>query len=148
VSRLISNLNPEVSKLCREHIKNCQEEGIVLLVYDTRRTMKEQALLYAQGRRIDELPIQVIRHIIDEVEAWQRQGLVNAPGEIVTNTMKSNHLSGNAYDCVPSVDGKCVWDDGQLWSKVGEIGKKLGLTWGGDWETLRDRPHFELRKNE
>jgi peptidoglycan L-alanyl-D-glutamate endopeptidase CwlK len=148
MSRLISNLNLEVSKLCRDHIKNCQEEGIILLVYNTRRTLKDQALLYAQGRRIDELPIQVTRHIVNEIELWQQQGLVEVPGGIVTMTMKSNHLTGDAYDCVPMVDGKAVWDDDELWSKVGNIGKKLGLTWGGDWQTLRDRPHFELRKNE
>jgi hypothetical protein len=56
-------------------------------------------------------------------------------------TINSNHLSGNAFDIV-------IWDpvtNDVTWSgyeKVGEIGKKLGLGWGGDW-TVRDDVHFE-----
>jgi peptidoglycan L-alanyl-D-glutamate endopeptidase CwlK len=28
---------------------------------------------------------------------------------------------------------------------VGKIGKDLGLEWGGDWKTMKDLPHFQLR---
>ncbi|NIO68096.1 MAG: hypothetical protein GTN71_03315, partial [Anaerolineae bacterium] len=32
------------------------------------------------------------------------------------------------------------------WPRLGEIGKGLGLEWGGDWPDLVDMPHFELRR--
>ncbi len=25
------------------------------------------------------------------------------------------------------------------------MGKSLGLSWGGDWKSIQDEPHFELR---
>ncbi len=28
--------------------------------------------------------------------------------------------------------------------RAGEIGKELKLTWGGDFTTIRDTPHFEF----
>lgn len=30
------------------------------------------------------------------------------------------------------------------WAALGKIGKELGLFWGGDWESFRDYPHFQL----
>jgi len=31
--------------------------------------------------------------------------------------------------------------------KAGAIARKLGITWGGDWKTFVDRPHFEVKTN-
>jgi peptidoglycan L-alanyl-D-glutamate endopeptidase CwlK len=50
-------------------------------------------------------------------------------------------------------DGKAVsWDtcrdgdkDGQRdWLEVAAIGKALGFEWGGDWDSFRDMPHFQM----
>lgn len=30
------------------------------------------------------------------------------------------------------------------WEEIGTIGKELGLFWGGDWESFRDYPHYQL----
>lgn len=30
-----------------------------------------------------------------------------------------------------------------VYAALGAIGKSMGLTWGGDWKSLVDRPHFE-----
>ena len=44
-------------------------------------------------------------------------------------------------------DGKGAYNDSDGWfSKVGQIGKKFGLEWGGDWKGTPDKPHFELTK--
>ena len=41
----------------------------------------------------------------------------------------------------------CAYNDSDGWfSKVGQIGKKFGLEWGGDWKGTPDKPHFELTK--
>jgi len=39
--------------------------------------------------------------------------------------------------------GKPIWDS-PLYAQAGEVGKDLGLLWGGDW-TSHDEPHFEFR---
>lgn len=146
MSRLISDLNPDVRWLCNSHFENCRKENITILVYNTKRTMQEQALLFASGRKIEELPILVAELIPEKINSWKKNGFIFAPGSVVTNTMESNHLSGNAYDCVPEVDGEAIWDNDELWNKIGNIGKKLGLTWGGDWKDFPDKPHFELKR--
>jgi hypothetical protein len=53
------------------------------------------------------------------------------------------HGFGLAYDVVPIVDGEADWDNDKLWQIAEEEGKKLGLTWGGDWKSIVDKPHFE-----
>jgi peptidoglycan L-alanyl-D-glutamate endopeptidase CwlK len=30
---------------------------------------------------------------------------------------------------------------------VGILGVDLGLEWGGNWKTITDQPHFQLRPN-
>ena len=68
-----------------------------------------------------------------------------------SKTMKSYHLTGNAVDVVAYVDGKVSWDWGN-YEKIAkafkEAAKELDvkITWGGDWKSFRDGPHFQLEK--
>lgn len=123
-SRRLEDLHPDIQYLAAKHIVLCHAEGIELLIYCTFREPKEQEELYAIGR--------------------------TKPGRKVTWTRKSKHnetMDGKpaamAYDCVPIVKGKAVWDNQELYRKVAEIGESLGLTWGGRWKG-KDSPHFEL----
>lgn len=63
---------------------------------------------------------------------------------------KSKHQLGKAVDIVPVVDGKVVT---RSWApfypmadNVKAAAKRLGVkvTWGGDWKSFKDGPHFEL----
>ena len=66
-----------------------------------------------------------------------------------TKTMNSRHLTGHAVDLAPMIGGKISWD-WPLYSRLAKIVKaaaaaeKVPLTWGGDWRTFRDGPHWEL----
>jgi hypothetical protein len=45
-----------------------------------------------------------------------------------------------------SVSGNWTWNAPELdWKKLGEIGKKHGFEWGGDWH-FQDLPHFQYTK--
>jgi peptidoglycan L-alanyl-D-glutamate endopeptidase CwlK len=56
----------------------------------------------------------------------------------------SNHNYGLAFD-VTIFNGKDpVWESPQ-YKILGQLGKSLGLSWGGDWTSIVDEPHFELR---
>lgn len=101
--------------------------GFPMGVTDGVRTIERQQELYAQGR--------------------------TKPGPIVTNadgvTKKSNHqvhsdALGHAVDCAFLVDGQFSWDSRLPWKAYGEVAKAVGLTWGGDWQSLHDLPHVEL----
>lgn len=56
----------------------------------------------------------------------------------------SHHNWGTAFDFCRS-DGKGAYNDSDgLFSKVGAIGRRIGLEWGGDWTKPKDKPHFQL----
>jgi len=82
---------------------------------------------------------------VDEQKALYAQGR-SAPGKIVTNAQggQSYHNYGLAVDlCELSADGTEV-----LWNfnmgTLDPIAKKYGLEWGGDWQSIKDRPHFQI----
>lgn len=122
MSRDISLLHPELRDICREFLAACKAQGLIVGVSQTYRTRSEQEALYAQGR--------------------------TAPGSVVTNAKYplSPHNWGLAFD-IYRRDGKGAYNNDDGWfERCGVIGKRLGLTWGGDFKSFKDRPHFELKK--
>lgn len=96
-------------------------EGMEVDVFDGYRSFKKQAALYAKGR--------------------------TKSGRKVTNARPghSNHNFGIAVDIVFKPKGRWSWAEFHPWKRLGELGKGLGLGWGGDWKRLVDRPHFQLK---
>ena len=119
-SRNLSDLNPRVEVLARKFIAECEKQGIHLIVTSTYRDAESQNALYAQGR--------------------------TKPGNKVTNAKagQSYHNWRVAFDVVPTVNGKAVWDDDALWKRIGAIGQSCGLEWGGAWKSIHDTPHFQF----
>ena len=69
-----------------------------------------------------------------------------------SQTMKSRHLVGEAVDICVLLDGKANWDfdNYRIVANVfkncaAELGIKI--TWGGEWVTLKDGPHFQIELN-
>ena len=69
-----------------------------------------------------------------------------------SQTMKSRHLVGEAVDICVLLDGKANWDfdNYRIVANVfkdcaAELGVKI--TWGGEWVTLKDGPHFQIELN-
>lgn len=66
-----------------------------------------------------------------------------------TKTMDSRHLTGHAVDLAPMLGGVVSWD-WPLYHRLEKIVKeaaaveKVPITWGGDWDTFKDGPHWEL----
>lgn len=117
-SRKVEDLHPRLQELCKKHIEACKAKGVEIIITNTLRDAEYQAYLYAQGR--------------------------TRTGGIVTNMQQIGpHGFGFAYDIVPVANGKAQWNNDKLWQIAGEEGKKLGLTWGGDWKSIVDKPHFE-----
>lgn len=70
----------------------------------------------------------------------------------VTKTLNSRHITGHAMDIAPLVDGKVSWDWKHYYplaAKVKEAARRLGIgiEWGGDWNALKDGPHWQLPYN-
>ena len=62
----------------------------------------------------------------------------------------SEHQKGTAFDIFLLIDGKASWDKVKLTETAKHIKQvakdkfKISLTWGGDWKTFKDLPHFQL----
>lgn len=118
-SRDITKLRADVAANCNVFLQLCKEAGLNVLVTQTVRDDAYQAQLYAQGR--------------------------TKPGSIVTNQRYPTfHWDkvGLAFDICKNVKGH-EYDDAAFFQKCGAIGKKMGFTWGGDWTSLVDKPHFQ-----
>lgn len=122
-SRKIEDLDPLVQAVCQMHIRSCAAEGIEIILTATYRDVEQQDALYAIGRSPDD----------------KRTKVTNARGG------ESWHQYRVAWDVVPVVGGKCVWDDKTLWNRVIHLGELSGAEAGANWIRFTDRPHFEVK---
>lgn len=117
MSRKLDDLSAAMLPLAMQLIARCAEDGIPVFIVDTLRTPEEQAENIRKG---------------------------------VSWTTRSKHLTGDAIDVCPygvyALHGpdKLQWSDDPAWQRIGEIGERIGLVWGGRWRQ-RDLGHFELR---
>lgn len=116
----ISTLHPSVRPYARALVQRAAERGIQIKVISGTRSYAEQNELYEQGR--------------------------TKSGNVVTNARGgySNHNFGIAFD-IGVFDGTRYLPESPLYKVVGSIGTSLGLEWGGNWVSLVDEPHFQLR---
>ena len=122
MSRDITQCHPKLQELAKKLVDECARQGLKIKITECLRTVKEQDDLYAQGR--------------------------TKPGNIVTNakgsTYSSLHMWGIAFDICRN-DGKgAYYNDDRFFQKVGAIGQKLGLEWGGSFKSIVDLPHFQM----
>ena len=61
-----------------------------------------------------------------------------------TATVPTFHAKGVglAFDICKNVKGH-EYDDPGFFTAMGRLGKEMGFTWGGDWRSFPDRPHFQ-----
>ena len=118
--RLIATLLPHVRPYARALYFKARDNGIAIHIISGTRTYAEQDALYAQGR--------------------------TSAGDIVTNARggHSNHNFGIAFD-IGVFSGNRYLPESPLYKAVGALGMELGLEWGGNWKTIVDQPHFQLR---
>lgn len=128
--RVIADLHPVLQEKITQLKELAEREGIQCLIGECVRTAAEQDALYAKGR--------------------------TEKGSIVTNARGSSYSSmhqwGTAFDIYLNmdIDGDGQWKDDiynnstRMFNRFGELGKSLGLEWGGDWKSIRDLCHFQL----
>lgn len=117
MSRALNDLAPKFRPIAMELLARLAEAGLPVLIITTRRTAAQHALDLATG---------------------------------VSWTEHSKHLDGLAIDVCPYEHyelygpDKLQWkSDDPVWQKVGAVGERLSLRWGGRWKQ-RDMGHFEL----
>ena len=115
---LLLTLEPSFKKKVKKLLRDAKKEGIELRVISAERDCQEQNKLYAQGR--------------------------STKGKIVTNAPcgKSSHNYKVAVDVVEFKNGKLLWKNPN-WERIGQLGEKAGMEWGGRWKRFVDKPHFQ-----
>ena len=113
-SRSISDLRADVAENCRALLMLAEREGLSVLVTETVRDAAYQRMLAEKG--------------------YAAKGAV-------TPSFHAEH-AGLAFDICKNEAGH-EYDDPAFFIRVGEIGKMLGFSWGGDWGSFPDRPHFQ-----
>jgi peptidoglycan LD-endopeptidase CwlK len=118
--KYIATLLPELRPIARSLVQKAAQNGITIKIISGLRTYAEQDALYALGR--------------------------TKPGAKVTNAPGgySNHNFGIAFD-IGVFEGSKYLADSVKYKAVGALGMDLGLEWGGNWKSLVDEPHFQLR---
>lgn len=113
-SRDIDDLRADVAANCRTLIALAEREGLHALVTETVRDGEYQKMLAKKGY---------------------------AAAGAVTPSFHADH-AGLAFDiCKNEKDH--AYDDPAFFARMGELGKKVGFSWGGDWRSFPDRPHFQ-----
>lgn len=85
--------------------------------------------------------------VTEGLRTLERQALLVKAG--ASRTMNSRHLTGHAVDLAALVGGKVRWD-WPLYDTLAAAMKEAAMLenvqieWGGDWESFRDGPHFQL----
>ena len=121
----LDSLDPRFKPLAFALLARLAEARIAVLIANTRRTPEEQAAAIASGH---------------------------------SKVAHSKHEDGLAIDVVPYTvyalhgDNKALWNTNDLiWAKIGGIGEKLGLRWGGRFHPVNqlgigwDPSHFEYQ---
>ena len=113
-SRDLSYLRSDVRANCEIFLNLCKAEGLDVLITETVRDEEYQRDLAAKGYASK------------------------------TATVPTFHACGVglAFDVCKNVAGH-EYDDADFFQKCGEIGEKIGFTWGGRWKSFTDRPHFQ-----
>jgi peptidoglycan L-alanyl-D-glutamate endopeptidase CwlK len=85
--------------------------------------------------------------VLEGIRTLPRQKQLLAQG--ATRTLNSRHLTGHAVDLAPMIGGTVSWD-WPLYDRLAKVVKAAAdhegvpITWGGDWESFKDGPHWEL----
>lgn len=116
--REIGELRADVAVNCRTLIERAAARGLPVLVVQTVRDAEYQRYLVSMGYAAR------------------------------TATVPTFHAKGVglAFDICKNVKGH-EYDDPGFFTAMGRLGKEMGFTWGGDWRSFPDRPHFQWDAN-
>lgn len=107
-------LRVDVRVNCEKFLALCKEAGLNVKVTQTVRDDEYQRLLVTQGYA----------------------------AKTATRPTFHSVKAGLAFDICKNVRGH-EYDDPSFFACCGQIGKQVGFSWGGDWRSFPDRPHFQ-----
>lgn len=106
-----------------------------------RRDVRANCVIFLDLCKSAGLPVLVTETVRDEEYQQQlvKQGYAAAGA---TKPTFHSVKAGLAFDICKNVKGH-EYDDASFFSRCGQIGKQVGFSWGGDWKSFPDKPHFQ-----
>jgi len=114
------------------------------------RSKQRLSQIHPDLRKVVERAIEITEvdfTVLEGKRTVARQKELLASG--ATTTMNSRHLTGHAVDLGAYVGGEVRWD-WPLYYKIETAMKQaavdvdIPIEWGGDWNTFKDGPHYQL----
>lgn len=87
--------------------------------------------------------------VLEGLRTLERQFMLVKSGK--SQTMNSRHITGYAVDLGAIVNGVVVWD-WKYYEQIAHAMKQastelnISIEWGGDWKTLKDGVHFQMKR--
>lgn len=129
----IKYLHPKLQMLAKSLLEEANKQlnslGYSVKIAETIRSYNDQLEIYKKGR-----------------EFKSGEWIVVDKRKVVSNAKpgRSVHNWGCAFDVRIIKDSKYIPnDENKVYTKTGAIGRNLGLTWGGDFKSIVDMPHFQ-----
>jgi peptidoglycan LD-endopeptidase CwlK len=151
----IDILIPEFHEKVTDLLKACNNRGIIMRPYMSRRAPLEQARLWRQSRSSEEIKLKIAKLRASGAEfladCIDQVGPQN--GSPVTNAIPglSWHQWDEAVDCFWVVNNDAEWSPSKLinglngYHVYAEEAHRLNLNAGGTWHSLQDWPHVQYR---
>jgi hypothetical protein len=117
----MTKLHPKVQDLAVKLVAECEKIGLHIKITDCVRSKEEQNGINA-SRTNCKFP-----------SSYHNWGLAFDFCRY-EDVDKDGKISDDAYN-----------DKGDFFRKVGQVGKSIGLGWGGDFKSLYDGPHMEYK---
>lgn len=131
----------DATKPIRDHWEEIKRDyfevvpGKYLVLTCVHRSPDEQLELYGRGR----------------TKGSDGKWYVQDKAKIVTNVDGVTVLGAHNYRPSRAIDvmvvdnttGRETWDE-RFYTPLHNIAKRYNLTWGGDWKSIKDMPHFEV----
>ncbi|RNF83895.1 M15 family peptidase [Lysobacter psychrotolerans] len=89
--------------------------------------------------------------LVEGYRSPERQARLAAGGKATrAGAGQSCHQYGLAVDSAPMRDGKLQWNMEDPWTRrgyflYGELAQQAGLEWGGNWRSIKDYVHLEMK---
>lgn len=106
-------------------------------ISDLRPDVAQNATIFVALCRAQGLNVKITQTMRDD--AYQKTLYQKGYAKTPHTTF---HGRGLAFDICKNVRGH-EYDDLDFFAQCAKIGKRMGFTWGGDWKSFPDRPHFQ-----
>ena len=106
-------------------------------ISDLRPDVAQNATIFVSLCREEGLNVKITQTMRDDAyqKTLYQKGYAKTP-------YTTFHGKGLAFDICKNVRGH-EYDDLDFFAQCAKIGKRMGFTWGGDWKSFPDRPHFQ-----